>query len=170
MHHCLAWTDPYEGNGFFSAVMPAMSIYKLPHGRYGYSGHVVNLPQDVASFFCLCIPAADQIPPRLASNQDVIVVRREEANQTHSDFHVRQEIFQRALQWLITNNKYWVLPSTPLLLHSSQGMEQFLKTALNQALCPLQVTLQLPVQVQDDHLSFTFVPIAVSSMTEQEGV
>ena len=33
-----------------SAVLPIMSFYKLPHGQYGYSGHVINLPQDVASF------------------------------------------------------------------------------------------------------------------------
>ena len=33
-----------------SAVLPIMSLYKLPHGQYAYSGHVINLPQDVASF------------------------------------------------------------------------------------------------------------------------
>ena len=32
------------------AVMPIMSVYRLPQGQYGYSGHVVNLSQDVASF------------------------------------------------------------------------------------------------------------------------
>ena len=29
---------------------PVMSIYKLPHGQYGYSGHVINFPQDMQSF------------------------------------------------------------------------------------------------------------------------
>ena len=33
-----------------SAVMPMMSLYRLPLRQYGYSGHVVNLPQDVAMF------------------------------------------------------------------------------------------------------------------------
>ena len=33
-----------------SRVLPVMSEYRLPHGHYGYSGHVINLPQDVASF------------------------------------------------------------------------------------------------------------------------
>ena len=33
-----------------SPVMPIMSVYQLPLGQYGYSGHVINLPQDVASF------------------------------------------------------------------------------------------------------------------------
>ena len=49
-----------------SAVMPIMSVYRLPLGQYGYSGHVVNLPQDVASF--------SQSLPRLPSQLDVIVV------------------------------------------------------------------------------------------------
>ena len=26
-----------------SAVMPIMSLYRLPQGQYGYTGHVVNL-------------------------------------------------------------------------------------------------------------------------------
>ena len=33
-----------------SGVLPIMSLYRLPHGQYGYSGHVINLPQDVGSF------------------------------------------------------------------------------------------------------------------------
>ncbi len=30
-----------------SAVMPIMSIYRLPLGQYEYAGHVINLSQDV---------------------------------------------------------------------------------------------------------------------------
>ena len=48
-----------------------MSLYRLPHGQYAYSGHVINLPQDVASF-------ANSLP-RLPSELDVIVVRKEGA-------------------------------------------------------------------------------------------
>ena len=51
-----------------------MSLYRLPHGQYAYSGHVINLPQDVASF-------ANSLP-RLPSELDVIVVRKEEAANT----------------------------------------------------------------------------------------
>ena len=50
------------------AVMPIMSVYRLPQGQYGYSGHVVNLSQDVASFV--------QSLPRLPSELDVINPRR----------------------------------------------------------------------------------------------
>ena len=82
-----------------SAVMLIMSIYQLPHGQYGYSGHVVNLPQDVASFVSSL--------PRLPSELDVIIVRKEGASQSHWDFRVRRSVVHRALQWLITNNKYY---------------------------------------------------------------
>uniref|UniRef100_A0A1X7TX37 Uncharacterized protein n=1 Tax=Amphimedon queenslandica TaxID=400682 RepID=A0A1X7TX37_AMPQE len=30
-----------------SALMPVMSNYRLPHGQYSYSGHVINFTQDV---------------------------------------------------------------------------------------------------------------------------
>ena len=32
-----------------SPVLPIMSLYWLPHGQYAYSGHMINLPQDVAT-------------------------------------------------------------------------------------------------------------------------
>ena len=82
-----------------SAVMPIMSVYRLPQGQYGYSGHVINLPQDVASFA--------QSLPRLPSELDVIVVRKEGANQTHHDFRVRRGVVHQALQWLMLHNKYY---------------------------------------------------------------
>ena len=84
-----------------SAVMPIMSIYHLPHGQYGYSGHVINLPQDTLSF------AASL--PRLASDLDMIIVRKEGANQSYHDFRVRSAVVHQALQWLIANNIYYHL-------------------------------------------------------------
>ena len=52
-----------------SAVMPIMSLYRLPLGQYGYTGHIINLPQDVISFAYSL--------PRLPSELDVLVVRKE---------------------------------------------------------------------------------------------
>ena len=65
-----------------SAVLPIMTIYRLPHGQYGYSGHVINLPQDITSF-------ANELP-RLPSELDVIVVSKEGVSETHQDFRVRR--------------------------------------------------------------------------------
>ena len=79
-HLIVTGTDPGRGD----AVMPIMSVYRLPQGQYGYSGHVVNLPQDVASFV--------QSLPRLPSELDVIVVRKEGANNSHRDFRVRRAV------------------------------------------------------------------------------
>ena len=81
-----------------SAIMPIMSIYRLPLGQYGYTGHVINLPQDVISF-------ADSLP-RLPSELDILVVRKEQ-DQSHHDFRVRRTVVQEALEWLLQNNKYY---------------------------------------------------------------
>ena len=67
------------------AVMPIMSLYRLPHGQYGYTGHVVNLPQDVASFA--------QSLPQLPSNLDVLVIRKEGANNTHQTSKLDDKLF-----------------------------------------------------------------------------
>ena len=45
--------------------------------------------------------------PRLPSELDVIVVRKEGANQSHRDFRVRRAVVHRALQWLVTHNQYY---------------------------------------------------------------
>ena len=81
-----------------SAIMPIMSIYRLPHSQYGYSGHVVNLPQDVLSFATSLL--------RLPSEIDILVVRKEK-DQVHQDFRVRRHIVQQALSWLLENSPYY---------------------------------------------------------------
>ena len=57
-----------------------MSIYRLPYGQYGYSGHILNLPQDVTSFV--------NSLPRSPTTLDVVIVRREGVNNTLRDFRV----------------------------------------------------------------------------------
>ena len=81
-----------------SAVLPIMILYHLPQGQCGYSGHVVNLPQDIAS-------SAKSLP-RLPQDLDVIIVRKEGSSQSHCDFHVRSVVLD-ALQWLVANNIYY---------------------------------------------------------------
>ena len=89
-----------------SSVMPIMGVYQLlmgvyqlPLSQYDYSGHVINLPQDVASFVCSL--------PRMPSQLDVVVVCREGAAGSHKDFKVRQSRVLQALQWLMENNPYF---------------------------------------------------------------
>ena len=152
-----------------SAIMPIMSIYRLPHGQYGYSGHVINLPQDVASF-------ATSLP-RLPSELDVIVVRKEGANQSHRDFRVRRSVVHRALEWLVTHNIYYRANQ----IHISQDALAVLpqdgnlsNVATVTTPCPPQgegegeVTPAQGDESYDGHLTQSFVPTAIRSMTEQE--
>ena len=82
-----------------SSVMPIMSLYHLPHGQFGYSGHIINLPQDVATFV--------KMLPRSPSQLDVLLVRRQGAAGSHKDFRVRRSKVMAALQWLKQHNTYY---------------------------------------------------------------
>ena len=73
--------------------MRIMSVYQLPLGQYGYSGHVINQRQDVASFVSSL--------PRVPSQLDLVVVRRKGAAGSHK---VRRSCILQALQWLMENN------------------------------------------------------------------
>ena len=59
-------------------------MYWIPQGQFGYSGYVINLPQDVASFI--------HSLPRMPSQLDIVVVRRKcnAGSLSHEDFKVRR--------------------------------------------------------------------------------
>ena len=161
-----------------SAVMPIMSVYRLPQGQYGYSGHVVNLPQDVASFA--------RTLPRLPSNLDVIVVTKEGSNQTHRDFQVRRGVVHRALQWLVTHNQYYralgvtidtsaleQLPQSGNLSELMSVIESSQNSSTSSSTADMTTTLateDAANELYDEHLQQSFVPMATRSMTEQESV
>ena len=147
-----------------SSILPIMTLYRLPHGQYGYSGHVINLPQDVASF-------ANRLP-RAPHELDVIIVRKEGAMNSHRDFHVRKSVVLNALQWLITNNIYYrdvSINHDVLNLLPNDG-----------DLCGLTTmtvnTEEEEQPTRDDidpyraHLSSTFVPMPVRGRTEQQTI
>ena len=152
-----------------SAVMPIMSIYRLPQGQYGYSGHVINLPQDVISF--------TNNLPRLPSQLDVLVVRKEGANQTHRDFQVRRSVVLQALQWLIAHNKYYCANNVHINQHA---LAQLPQDGTLPNISSIKLQEREPVEQQpslsnddpacSDHLAQSFVPIAARSLTEQESI
>ena len=125
------------------------------------SGHVVNLPQDVASYACSL--------PRLPSHLDVIVVRREGGNHTHRDFRVRRGVVHSALQWLLTHNQYRslgvIIDTTALAQLPHDANVSDLVSVTED--CPLPdipaITHEVHV-VEDDHLPQSFVPIAAPSI------
>ena len=81
-----------------SKVPPIMSIYCLPHSQFGYSGHILNVPQDVNSF-------ANELP----SCQLLLMLSlfEEKEQMKLKNFQVRRAVVLRALQRLIVNNMYY---------------------------------------------------------------
>ena len=145
--------------------MPIMSIYRLPHGQYGYSGHVINLPQDVVSF-------ATSLP-RLPSELDVLVVRKED-EQSHRDFRVRRAVVEQALIWLLQNNRYYRANQVHLNQDAlAQLPEDGDLSTLTSVPAGPPSTQQPPPSDEDPygaHLAQSFVPNAIRPMTEQETV
>ena len=64
-----------------SPVIPLMSIYHLCCGQYGYSGHVINLPQDIPLFISSL--------PRQPFDLDIVILRKEGSGCNHRNFCVR---------------------------------------------------------------------------------
>ena len=178
-----------------SAVMPIMSIYRLPQGQYGHSGHVINLPQDVASF--------SNSLPRLPSQLDVIIVKKEGTDQSQRDFHVRRNVVHRAVQWLVMHKYYRAnnvcidgnaldqlpedgnLAQLRVIAIDSPTMDSPTSTASTSTSSSAPITstspddailtcnsglVDKPYDSYSAHLPQSFVPTAMRSMTEQEAV
>ena len=149
-----------------SAVLPIMSLYRLPHGQYAYSGHVINLPQDVASFV--------NSLPRLPGELDVIVVRKEGASDSHRDFRVRKSVVLVALQWLIINNKYYhsghINHDTLALLPEDGNLTALRSVTLNSTAEEQAMPSVQDVDPYNTHLPGSFVPSAAQRLTEQETI
>ena len=147
-----------------SRVMPLMSMYRLPHGQYGYKGHIVNSPQEVGSF-------ATSLP-RKPSELDIILVRKEGSQNSHHDFRVRKSVVLNALQWLKENNKYYqditIDQSTLDSLPDDGDM-----TGLCGVMMEMPVLDEEDLQPSDEadpsDVS-TFVPVVGKKRTEQENI
>ena len=146
-----------------SAVIPIMTIYRLPHGQYGYRGHVINLPQDLTTF-------ATSLP-RLPKELDILNVRKEGSDCTHRDFRVRKSVVLGALLWLKHHNKYYrnvnidydslnELPEDGNL----SGLTR-IKTSRN-----VEEDRSLLENDENSHDAESFVPIAAQKLTELEAV
>ena len=143
-----------------------MSVYRLPHGQYGYSGHVVNLPQDVASFV--------NTLPRQPSSLDIIVVRKESSTNSHHDFRVRRSKIVNALQWLLANNKYFQNITVDSNVISNLPEDDDF-THIHTVTVSAEVPDDVESMIQETdpyntNLSRTFVPGLYRTLTEQENV
>ena len=147
-----------------SAVMPLMSIYWLPHGQYGYKGHVINLPRDITAF-------ATSLP-RLPKDLDILIVRKNGSDNTHRDFRVRRSVVLQALQWLKHHNKYY-RDININFDHLNQLPVDGNLSGLTTVADPTTLDENDHFEGDDDedsHNVGSFVPIAAQKMTEKEVV
>ena len=148
-----------------SRVLPIMSIYRLPRGQYEYSGHILNVPQDITSFI--------NDLPRCPATLDVIIVRREGVDQCHKDFRVRRSVVLAALQWLILNNPYYhdvtINHNTLELLPDDSNLTNLLPVYISQ-----DESQEIPAHHDPDDntvpLHSTFLPTTTRALTKQQRI
>ena len=80
-------------------ALPIMRVYIKPGGQRGYSGHCINLPQNVKEL-------ATSLP-RYPKDLSVIIVKVKGKDNTFKDVTVRREKVHNALLWLIRNNPHY---------------------------------------------------------------
>ena len=79
-----------------ACVLPIMRVYVKPGGQRGYSGHCINLPQNVSEI-------ADSLP-RCPKQLPLIVMTMKGKENTFKDVIVRRAKVETALNWLTQNN------------------------------------------------------------------
>ena len=80
-------------------ALPIMRVYVKPGGQRGYSGHCINLPQEVKE---LASPL-----PTFPKDLPIIIVGMKGKENTVKHVRVRREKVHAALWWLFTNNPYY---------------------------------------------------------------
>ena len=80
-------------------ALPIMRIYIKPGGQRGYSGHCINLPQDLNELA--------SVLPRCPKDLSIIVVRVKGRDNTFKDVNVRRQKVHNALLWLLQNNSHY---------------------------------------------------------------
>ncbi|KAE8751256.1 hypothetical protein FOCC_FOCC002084 [Frankliniella occidentalis] len=85
----------YIEQQLIARVHPVVSVYKVRGGQYGYSGNIINFPQDVQEL-------ATALPHRLADLNSITT-----GAEGHVDFNVRAGRVRAALVWLKEHQRYY---------------------------------------------------------------
>ena len=80
-------------------ALPIMRVYIKPGGQRGYSGHCINLPQNVKELAMSL--------PRYPKDLVVIIVKAKGRENTFKDVTARKQKVHNALVWLINNNPHY---------------------------------------------------------------
>lgn len=80
-------------------ALPITHVYVKPGGQLGYSGHCINLPQNV-------IELANSLP-RFPKELSIIIVTFKGKDSNLKQVKVRRKVVLDALDWLIKNNPHY---------------------------------------------------------------
>lgn len=80
-------------------ALPIMNVYVKPGGQQGFSGHCINLPQQLSELA--------QSLPRHPRHVSLLLVTMKGKDNACQDVVVRRGKVQQALNWLIQNNPYY---------------------------------------------------------------
>lgn len=80
-------------------ALPIIHIYIKPGGQRGYSGHTINLPQNVSEL-------ANSLP-RYPKDLSIIVVKAKGKGNFVKSLSVRKQLVSDAIHWLIENNRHY---------------------------------------------------------------
>ena len=80
-------------------ALPITRVYIKPSGQRGYSGHCINLPQNVKELA--------SVLPRYPKDLSIIVVKVKGKDNIFKDINVRRQKVHSALLWLLQNNPYY---------------------------------------------------------------
>jgi hypothetical protein len=95
MPNCLKDINEVE-EMLIALVCPVMKVYVKTGGNYGYTGHVINLPQDVGGFA--------KTLPRRVEDLPIIWLKRKGKGDAFVMKKVRRMKVLKALQWLRDHN------------------------------------------------------------------
>jgi len=152
-----------------SIIIPMMSFYRVPHVQYGYSGHIINLPQDISTFVNSLSHSLNDL--------NMLVAQKQNSVHSHHDFHVRRLKVLAALQWLVSNNIYFTNITINTGNISALPDDQVLSTLptlsiSNDTDMAVDQNIFTPA-TEDPHnspMSHSFVPLVHSTMTEEENI
>lgn len=91
----------YIEEQLIAQIHPVISVYRIKGNQFGYSGQVINFPQDISTFSHRIL-----LPHSIKDIANIIVVRKQCLN-GYKDFIVKRKNIESALKWLIDNNKWY---------------------------------------------------------------
>ena len=80
-------------------ALPIMHIYVKPGGQRGYSGHCVNLPQNITELA--------NFLPRFPKDLSIIIIKTKGSNNCSKNLTVRKKAVENALNWLLKFNPHY---------------------------------------------------------------